>query len=493
VTRSGETYLASLQDGRHVVIDGEPVKDVTSHPAFRRSARSFARLYDVANEEPDVMTFASPGTGEPVNKSFLVPASTDDLVARRCAMRRWAQESFGFLGRTPDHVGSLLTGLAAAPHVLAQGAPEFADNAARIHREVRDDDLYVSYVIINPQNNKSKPSSQQEEPFLHAGIAAERDGGFVIRGAKMIGTSAVFSNLLFVSTIQPMAPSDVDYAFSCVVPIDSPGLRLYSRRSYEGTASSTYDQPLSSRFDENDCLVVFDDVFIPWENTFVYRNVELTAAQFFATPAHVYINTQAQIRCWTKLGFLAGVAQRVVQTNGTAKDPLVADMLGRLAASVAMIEAGVLATEAAAEPVIGGAVRPNARIMYATMATAAPTYSSAIEILRTVCGGGVIQVPSSVADLVADQPGADFRRYVRSPGVPAEERIALFKLAWDIVGSEFGGRHQQYELFYSGGPFVARAYANRNFDWGEGGAMVDRCLAASVAGAAAELDEPVGA
>jgi len=492
VTRTGTSYLDALRDGRHVVIDGETVKDLTSHPAFARSARAFARLYDVALEEPEVMTFPSPATGEPVNMSFLVPTTQADLVARRRAMRRWATESYGFLGRTPDHVASLLTGLAAAPEVLARGAPELAANATRVHAEARDRDLYLSYVIINPQNDKSQPSSRQEEPFLHAGIAEERDGGFVIRGAKMIGTSAVFSDLLFVSTIQPMSSEDEAYAFSCVVPINAAGLKLYSRRSYEANATSTYDHPLSSRFDENDCLVVFDDVFVPWENTFVYRDVELTAAQFFATPAHVYINTQAQIRCWTKLEFLAGIAQRVARTNQTLKDPLVADILGRLAASVAMIEAGVLATEVACEPLLGGAVRPNARLMYATMATAGQTYAGAIEALRTLCGGGVIQVPSSVADLLADEPGEDFRRYVRSPGAPAEQRISLFKLAWDVIGSEFAGRHQQYELFYSGGPFVARAYANRNFDWARGEQLVDRCLAETAFDARAEPADASG-
>jgi 4-hydroxyphenylacetate 3-monooxygenase len=483
MTRTGDEYLQAIRDGRRVVIDGEYVDDVTTHPAFRRAARSFARLYDVAWSEADVMTFPSPSTGERVNIGFLIPRTQADLVARREAMRRWACESYGFLGRTPDHVASLLTGLAAAPDVLAKGAQEFADNAVRVHAEVRDSDKYVTYVIINPQNDKSQPSSRQEEPFLHAGIVEERDGGFVIRGAKMIGTSAVFSDLLFVSTIQPIPADDEDYAFSCVVPIDSPGLKLYSRRSYEASATSVYDHPLSSRFDENDCLVVFEDVFVPWENTFVFRDVALTAAQFFATPAHVYINTQAQIRCWTKLEFLAGVAHRVALTNGTLKDAPVADLLGRLAASVAMIEAGVRSTDAAFESLDNGVVRPNARLMYATMATAAPTYAAAIEALRTVCGGGVIQVPSSYADLQADGPGRDFRRYVRSPGAPAEQRIALFKLAWDIIGTEFGGRHQQYELFYSGGPFVARAYANRNFDWGIGGELVEQCLAETALGA----------
>jgi 4-hydroxyphenylacetate 3-monooxygenase len=476
MTRTGAQYLESLRDGRTIVIDGERVDDVTTHPAFRRSVRNFARLYDLTHEHPEVMTFPSPVTGERVNKAFLVPRTGADLVARRKAMRLWASSHYGFLGRTPDHVASLLTGLAAAPEVLAKGGQQFADNAVRMHQRVRDEDLYMSYVIVNPQVDKSRAASEQEEQFLYAGVVAEKDDGFVLRGAKMVGTSAVFSNLLFVSSIQPLAADDADYAVSCVVPIDAPGLKLYSRRSYEAGATSVYDYPLSSRYDENDCLVVFDDVKVPWEDTFVYRDVELTAAQFFRTPAHVYINTQAQIRCWTKLEFIAGLARRIAETNATIGQPTVVDALGRLASLVAQVEAGVRATEAAPEPVGDGAVRPNAKLMYATMANAGPTYLSAIEILRTLCGGGVIQVPSSVEDFFHAEAAADIRRYVRSPGVPAEDRVRLFKLAWDVIGSEFAGRHQQYEIFYSGGPQVARAYAYRNFDWGTGAALVQRCL-----------------
>jgi 4-hydroxyphenylacetate 3-monooxygenase len=177
---------------------------------------------------------------------------------------------------------------------------------------------------------------------------------------------------------------------------------------------------------------------------------------------------------------IAALALRVAETNGVAKQPIVMDRLGELAAKVALIEAGVRATEAAYESLGNGYVRPNAKLMYATMANAGPTYATAIEILRTLCGGGVIQVPSSVDDFFDEESGADIRRYIRSPGVSAEDRVRLFKLAWDVIGSEFGGRHQQYEIFYSGGPQVARAYALRNFDWRPGTELLDRCLSEAV-------------
>jgi 4-hydroxyphenylacetate 3-monooxygenase len=88
----------------------------------------------------------------------------------------------------------------------------------------------------------------------------------------------------------------------------------------------------------------------------------------------------------------------------------------------------------------------------------------------------VIQVPSSYKELVNPETAPDVKRYIRATGVPAEERIKLFKLAWDVVGSEFGGRHHQYEMFYAGAPYVAKGYAYRNYRYEETVDLVDSFL-----------------
>ena len=101
-----------------------------------------------------------------------------------------------------------------------------------------------------------------------------------------------------------------------------------------------------------------------------------------------------------------------------------------------------------------------------------------VTYLRELSGGGLLQVPSSYRDYLNPEIAADLERFVRSPGLTSVERVKLYKLAWDLVGSEFAGRHQQYELFYAGGRAQTtsiRAY--RAFDFAAARAMVDRCLA----------------
>jgi 4-hydroxyphenylacetate 3-monooxygenase len=377
-------------------------------------------------------------------------------------------------------VGGFLAGFASAPAVFDRqrhrGAA-FGENVTRFYRRLLEEDLYVAYVIIPPQVDRSRTAQGQEEAFLQAGVWAETDGGIVIRGAQMLGTAAAIANHLFVSCIPPLRPGDEDYALSFVVPVAAPGLKLYPRRPYAVGQPGDFDYPLSTRFDESDALVVFDDVFVPWGQVFVYRDVALTRAQFFETAAHVLGNAQAQIRLAVKLQFLIGVARKIAAMNRIDEMPPVQETLGELASLAAVVEGMVLAAEAACVVDAWGVARPNPRFLYGVMGLQAELYPRALHLLRQLAGGGLLQVPDSSAALVAPETAADIRRYVRSPGVPSEERIKLLKLAWDLVGSEFGGRHHQYEMFYAGAPYVSKGYAYRNYGYEEAVALVDAFLA----------------
>lgn len=458
MTRTGAEYLESLRDGREVWIDGERVDDVTTHPAFRNTARSIAHLYDMTHDEryAGVLTTPSPATGEPVNRAYVVPRSQADLVARREATRTWAKATFGYLGRSPDYMASCWAGFAARPELFARGGQERADNLLAYYAYMRDNDLYQSHTIVNPQIDRSKPAAEQEEPFLYVGVTEERDDGIVVRGAKMVGTAALFGDEIFVGTIEPLGRGDQDYALTFSIPFNSPGVKVISRKSFEASARSPWDNPLSSRFDENDALMIYENVFVPWERVFVYRDVDLAYLQWSETPAFAYWIHQAATRYWTKLEFLAGLAIKVARANRSLDVPLVRMQLGRIVGAVNLAKAAVLAMEASCEPVPGsdGAVMPNRSIAYAQRAWAPGTYFALLDELKTLCGGSLIQMPASYRDLVHPEAGQLIERYVRSPGHTAEERIKLFKLVWDAVGSEFASRHEHYERFYHGAPYV---------------------------------------
>jgi 4-hydroxyphenylacetate 3-monooxygenase len=460
--RTGNEYLASLADGRNVFIDGARVDDVSAHPAFREAARSIARLFDLP--------------GAPLRDAYLIPRSGADLTRRREALWQLAEASFGFMGRGPEHVAGFFAAFAGAKSVFARGPERLYQNVVRFYERMRDESLYVAYTIVPPQIDRSKPAHQQADPTLYAGVVGERDDGIVIRGAQMLGTGATIADYIHLSCIIPLRPGDENYAISVVVPAGAPGVKIYSRRSYASAAPSMFDYPLATRFDETDALLVYEDVFVPWEHVFVYKDVGLTRAAFFETAAHALGNNQAQIRFAVKLKFLAGIARRVAEMNGSIGLPPVQAALGEIAGVAATVEGLVRAQEAHCAIDADGVAWPGNQELYANMIVQGERYSELLSALRDLCGGGLIQLPSSAADFANPAIAADLERYVQSPGVSSVERVKLLKLAWDAIGSEFAGRHLQYEMFYAGAPFVTKTHMFRTYDFAGAQALVQAAL-----------------
>jgi 4-hydroxyphenylacetate 3-monooxygenase len=464
MARRGADYLASLQDNRTVFLDGERVNDIGSHAAFSPVANRIAELYDLAADPASGMR-ADPAHGDGANRVYTIPRSHEDLTLRRSAVETWARHTNGWLGRSPDHVASFLAAFAAHPEIFDGTGRDLGANAVRYHRYVLEQDLFVSYAITPPQMSRAATAHSWEGDLVQVGVVEETADGLTLRGAQMLATGGAVADEVFISCIKPLSPEDRDFAISVAIPVATPGLKLYCRRPYATAATSEFDYPLATRYDETDSLVVFDDVHVPWDRVFVDRDIDRVRRQFFDTGAHVLGNWQAQIRLSVKLQFLCGIAMKIAQVNQVEKFPGVQERLGELASLAATVEACVLASEYQAAPDAAGMWRPASRPLYGAMGLQAEVYPRALGILRELAGGGVLQVPSSVADLTNEATRSDFDRYVRSPGVPAAERIKLFKLAWDAFGSEFGGRHHQYELFYAGAPFVAKGYAFRNYDF----------------------------
>jgi 4-hydroxyphenylacetate 3-monooxygenase len=477
--RTGADYLAKIRDdGRQVIYDGEVVADVTSHPAFSGAARSVAGLWDIAADpnNRDLMTYPSPTTGKPVLRCYHIPQTPGDLRPRRRMLQRWTEATFGLMGRTPDHVAGFLAGFAAKPAFFAAAGQHYADNLTAFYKYARENHLYVSYALVPPQIDRSKPSHQQSDPTLCAGVVRETDGGIVLKGAQQLATGAAFSDFLFLSCIHPLFPGDENYAISVAMPINSPGLKVYARRSYATNATSTFDYPLSSRFDETDALITLDDVFVPWERVFIYRNIELCRDQWRKTPAHVYGNYQAQIRYATKLRFLLGVMKHHCEITGVDSIPASQAQLGEMAALASIVEMMVEAQESRATVDEDGVVWPSRIALYSVMALQSDLNPKLIDLARDLSGGAMLMLPSSHLDYANADTAKELERYVASPGYPSKDRVALLKLAWDLIGSEFGGRHQQYEKFYGGAAYVNKLHVYRNYDFAGAKRLADAAL-----------------
>ncbi len=473
--RDGASYVQSLRDGRRVLLNGEPVDDVTTHPAFRNAIASFARLYDHQADPANRARVTFPVGDRRVHLAWSLPRSHADLVTRRQAIAEWSALNLGFLGRSPDHLATTLTGIRIGLPALRGFDAARADAFAAYFEQVRANDLFVTYVIQNPQANKAKGASEQARDVVAHLVLQDADG-IVVSGAKMLGTSAVMADEIFVGTIQPLRPGEERYALSFAVPVNHPGVALLSRRSYEQAASSVFDQPLASRFDENDAVVFFDEVRVPWSRVFVCGSIEAAAAQWHGTPAHVMQNYQSQIRLMVKMRFLAGLARRIAEINGSIDIPQIRGVLGRLAAQASLVEGMVAGMEAEGRRV-GEYFVPSSHLLYAAQTLTQELYPQFVLAVRDLAGGGVIMLPSSERDLTSPHTRALVEATQVSSVAEPMERVRLFKLAWDALGSEYASRHLQYEMFYGGASYVNHAHMFRTFDWAEARRLLDTALA----------------
>src|SRR5688572_28201308 len=476
--RSGDDYVASLRDGRAVFLDGERVDDVTKHPAFAEPIRRVARTFDLAGapEAQASTTFVDPSTGRRPSAMWLVPRSAEDLAARRRVHRLWAEPSYGLMGRTPDHVACVLSAFAGWRQLFDRGGARFGDHVVRFYEKARDEELYLAYGIVPPQIDRSQPAHRQPAPFLFPGVVAERDGGIVVRGGQGITTASVLADWLFISYITPLVPGDEDYAISFVTPVNAPGIRIHPRRPYAQGATSTFDYPLSSRFDEVDATVVFDDVFVPWEQVFIHRNVDLVNAQFHESPSHTLANFQSLVRFGVKLEFMAGLAMKLVEVHAGENKPDVQVTLGgEIAALCAAFDAIVQAAERS--PLVReGVARPHPQYIYSGMSLQRRLIVDMLRAIRELAGGAFQQLPSSEAGFTSPETRPDFERYFRGATASARERVKVLKLVWDFVGTEFAGRQLQYEMFYSAAQPIVNTRMFRSYDWDRARAAVDRCL-----------------
>ena len=469
--KTGSEHLQSLRDGRSVFIGSEKVEDVTTHPAFRNGARSIAAIYDMKAADPR-LSFEEEGEkrGARFSSYFLRAKTAEDLSKRTAIHQAIAAMSHGLLGRSPDHVSSFVTGMAMNAAVFGP----FEKNLIKYYEHMRREDLYAVYAVIPPQAARNPEFYQKQNiPTPTLRVVREDDDGVVITGMKMLATGAVFANDIWIGNLIPLAPNQLAESITCAVPVNAPGLALWSRKPFERHASCEFESPLAWRFDETDSMVMCDSVKVPWEKVFVHRDAVLAREIYIKTPGHCYGNHQSNVRFHAKMRLIVGLASKIAQASGANEIPAVREVLGRFAALEAALGGMIAGQIQDAEDWPAGFKTFNRRYMYAALNWCTESHSSIIDALRELCGGGIFQMPADISVMHDPKLRAQFEAYWQTPQLGAVERMKLYKLAWDLIGSEFAGRHLQYEKFYAGASFIVRNHSFREAPWAQFDKVVD--------------------
>ncbi len=449
--RSGQEYVESLKKcAPNVYLEGRRLVDVTAEPIFQEPIRAIAEQYDMQLDPAyrEVMTYPSPTTGQPVSTSFLVPHTREELVKKRKHFKLRADHNFGFMGRAPDFMNQFVTGWHLMAGRFARAGARFGENATRYYEHVRERDLFLTHMLINPQIDRSKTSAQQEDPFLHLGRVGETADGIVVRGAKMLGTMAPITEEVAVIPFGGVPPGDDAYALAFAIPTSTPGLTFICRETVSPLPRSRFDHPLSSRFEEMDCIAVFEDVLVPWDRVMVDGSpgsgeiINTLGADFNAL-----LNVQTSAR-----------------------------LLGEMLSQMEIARAVFYGAEAMAQRLDNGVWVPGGHGLRAFHLQSGKIYSRFVEIVQTLAAGGFFYAPSE-ADLANPEVRPMIDKFVRGrAGISAEERIALFKLAWDATGETFGQRMAQYVRFYSGEPIRLTAGFYMQYDKAPLLELVERAL-----------------
>ena len=457
---TGDEYLESLRDGREIWLRGERVRDVTTHPAFRNTARMVARLYDALHDPGrcETLTIATDtASGGRTHRFFAASRTTDELVAARDAIAEWARISYGWLGRSPDYKAGFLATL--GPN--ADYYEPFAENARRWYRLAQERVLFLNHAIVHPPVDRDRPPSDVGDVYAHT--VKQTDDGIIVRGAKVVATGSALTHHTFVAHHGPLPIRRPEFAVAFFVAMDAPGVKLVCRPSYELTAAITatpWDAPLSSRLDENDAILILDDVLVPWCDVLLCGDVDKANAFLPRSGCFPRLLLHGCTRLAVKLDFLAGLLLEAVEVAGTRKLRGVEVNVGEVLVWRNLLWALSEAMVRNPRPWVDGMMLPDETAASAYQALAPEGYAHVRQLIERTVASGLVYTTSHAADFAAPELRPYLERYLRgSGGRDARDRVKVMKLLWDAIGSEFGSRHELYEMNYSGSVEEIRRFA----------------------------------
>ena len=447
---TGDEFLEDLKDDREIWIYGERVRDVTEHPAFRNPARMMARLYNALHNEdvyPHLRTTTDTGNGGFTHPYFKVAKTREDVIAQREAIAQWARLTCGWMGRTPDYKASLMLTLGFNPGYFG----DYEDNALNWYRNAQERVPFLNHALVNPPVDRDKSHEEIGDVYMHC--VKETDEGIIVSGAKVVATGSALTHYNFLGQYGPIPVKDKRFAISGMLKMDTPGVKLLCRPSYSYAAEvmgSPFDNPLSSRLDENDAILVLDNALMRWEDIFIYQDLE-AASTFLGTSGWAYTFAfHGCTRLAVKFDFITGLFMKALEITGTKDFRGVQVAIGEMIVWRHLFWALSDAMCGMPDDFKGVKV-PNGHAGHVYRVLMTMAYPRAKELIENMVASGLIYLNSHASDFNVPELKGYLDKYLRgSYGHDAEDRVKTMRLLWDAIGTEFGGRHELYERNYSG-------------------------------------------
>jgi 4-hydroxyphenylacetate 3-monooxygenase len=451
-TINGKDFIERLNELENEIwYDGEKIKGkISEHTAFKGILNAKASLYDLQND-PDLkeeMTFFLPDKEEPIGISYLQPKTKEDLKRRRKMMEHWARFTHGMMGRSPDYMNTAIMSFASSASLLKGRKNCFPENIQSLYERAIEQDLSFTHTFITPQVNRSQVYLGFSEQPISAKVIDRNEKGIIIKGARLLATQGGLTDEVLVITA-PRLFFDPDEAFAFSIPSNTKGLKFICRESFVG-GDSSFNHPLSSRYEEMDSIVVFDNVLVPWDQLFYYDNVEAATDFMNQSSFHTFAYHQVVTRQIVKTEFILGVAQLLVKTINVSEYQHIQEKLSEIIIGLETMKALLEKSENDAEIDQWGYTRPNMIPLQVASNIFPRIYPRFSEIIQLIGASGMVTLPTERA--FDSEIRAELDQYLQADSSTAEDRVKIFRLAWDLTMSSFGTRQTQYERYFFGDP-----------------------------------------
>lgn len=455
--------------------DGEKIEGpISEHPSFQGLIQSKAALYDMQHDPniKDEMTFISPTSGEPIGLSYLQPKTKEDLVRRRKMMEHWARYSGGVMGRSPDYLNTVLMSFASSVDFLTNKENCFPDNLQAFYEYAREHDLSFTHTFISPQVNRSPIYIENSDEPIAARVVATNEEGITIKGARLLATQGGLTDEVLVFSVGKFLLNE-DEAFAFSIPSNTKGIKFICRDSFmEG--QSSFNHPLSSRFEEMDSIIVFDNVVVPWNRVFYYNNAEVAEGFPFESSFHPFAKHQVVTRQIVKTEFVLGIAELLIETINVSGYQHIQEKMSEIIIGLETMKALLEKSENNAAVDEWGYMRPELFPLQVAGNIFPKVYPRFTEIIQLIGASGMIALPTEKA--FQSSIRNDLDKYLKGATKSAEERVQIFRLAWDLTMSSFGTRQTQYERYFFGDPIRLASDLYKSYPKTENVQMVGKFL-----------------
>ncbi len=449
---SGKAFIDRLNKMENEVwFDGERVKgNISEHIAFKGILKAKASLYDLQTNSDlkDEMTFFLPEEKEPFGISYMQPKTKDDLQKRRKMMQNWARNTHGLMGRSPDYMNTVVMSFASSASILNGRDNCFPDHLHALYKRALKQDLSFTHTFITPQVNRSQVYMEFSDEPISAKIVKKNNTGLVIKGARLLATQGGLTDEVLVFSA-PRLFIDSSEVFAFSIPSNTKGLKFICRESFVG-GESFFNHPLSSQYEEMDSIVVFDNVMVPWDRVFYYENVDAAADFLLQSSFYSFAYHQVITRQIVKTEFILGVTELIVKAINVGEYQHIQEKLSEIIIGLETMKALLEKSENDAIVDAFGIMRPSLMPLQAASTIYPKIYPRFSEIIQLIGASGMILLPTEKAFQSEIRPDLD--QYLQSDGMNAEDRVKLFRLAWDLTMSSFGTRQTQYERYFFGDP-----------------------------------------